>query len=159
MKKVFVLLFAVLLLTVTGCGRTHEDGSVDLKVVKGEYRAVWEDHYRYDTPILIETFADWQKFLEDHPAQSAAEDFLEQEYTEGFFGDHLLYVFLKGEASGSNTLTVKGANLKNDTLELLMERVVPDEGTDDLATRICIFGVKKEDVKNVTTVKDIILEQ
>ena len=155
MKKVLVFLFAVLLLAVTGCGQSRGDGF--LKVEKGDYRAVWGDHYQYGIPILIETFAQWQRFLEDHPAQSDTEDVLKREYKEDFFGDHVLYVFIKEESSGSNTLTVKGAKMENDTLELIMERVVPAEGTDDLATRICIFGIKKEDVENVKTVNEVIL--
>jgi hypothetical protein len=153
------LIFLALLLLATGCGMpARGDGSVQLSVVKGEYRAQWQDNYQYDTPILIDKFADWQKFLKDHPAQSTTEDVLKQEYKESFFKEHLLYVYIKGEPSGSNTLTVKGATRQEDTLKLGMERVVPEQGTDDLASRICIFGLKREDVKNVKAVEGVISE-
>jgi len=158
MKRI-PLIFLALMLLVTGCGMpARRDGTIQLPVVKGEYRAQWQDGYQYDTPIFIDKYADWQKFLQDHPAQSATEDVLRQEYGEGFFQDHVLYVYIKGEASGSNTLTVKGATRQGETLKLLMERVVPDQGTDDMASRICVFGLKREDVKNVKVVEGVIAE-
>lgn len=157
MKRFLAAAFIVLFLfTTSGCGSR---GNGDLSLVGGEYRAQWEDDYRYDTPILIDSYQEWLEFLETHPAQSSNEDVLEQDYSQDFFADHVIYAYIKGEASGSNTLTAKGAARKDNILQLTMERFVPDQGTDDLAARICVFGLKREDLKGIQEVEVIILEK
>lgn len=157
MKKGLFVFMAALLLIFTGCSTPDGNGG-ELDLISGEYRAVWEENYAYETPTRIDSLSDWEAFLERHPAQSANEDVLEQEYGEEFFEKHIIYVYIKSEASGSNRLTVKGARRNGDELELIMERFVPEEGTDDLATRICVFGIKREDIKNISVVTSSIVE-
>ncbi len=154
-----------MLLVFTGCvkpstdkGTDTEQPSINLELVSGDYRAIWEEDYKYDTPILIDNLYDWKEFLNNHPAQSTNEDVLQQDYDDAFFEDSVIYAYLKSEGSGSNKLTVSGAKLNGDKLELFMERIVPEEGTDDMATRICLFGVKKDNLKNIKEVEGIILE-
>ena len=38
-----------------------------------------------------------------------------------------------------------------------MERTVPEMGTTDMATRICLFGIDREDIEGIKTVEAVIL--
>ncbi|MGE5577315.1 MAG: WD40/YVTN/BNR-like repeat-containing protein [Syntrophothermus sp.] len=136
-----------------------EQPSIELEIVSGEYRAQWKETYKYDTLVLIDNLSDWKEFLKNHPAQSKYEDLLLQDYNDEFFKHSLIYAYVKSEGSGSNELTVKGTELNGDKLKLFMIRTVPGNGTSDMATRICLFGLKRDKVKNVKVVEGIITEK
>jgi hypothetical protein len=130
-----------------------------LKITGGEYRAQWSGTYNYDTPILIDSLSAWKEFFKSHPEQSVKEDILQKNYGRVFFKDSVIYAYVKGERSGLIRLKVKGAELNGDKLRLFMERINPGEGTCDMATRICLFGIKKSNIKNVTVVEAIIADK
>lgn len=135
------------------------DNTVKLDIVRGEYRAIWKESYKYNTPILIDNITDWAKFLKNYPSQSINEEILQQNFNEEFFRQSVVYAYAKSEGSGSVRLTAKEAKLTGDKLKLFMERTVPEGGTGDMATRICLFGVKSDDAKNVKSVEGIILNK
>ena len=135
------------------------DNTVKLDIVRGEYRAISRESYKYNTPILIDNITDWAKFLKNYPSQSINEEILQQNFNEEFFRQSVVYAYAKSEGSGSVRLTAKEAKLTGDKLKLFMERTVPEGGTGDMATRICLFGVKSDDVKNVKSVEGIILNK
>ncbi|MBU5428444.1 hypothetical protein KQI41_18805, partial [Tissierella pigra] len=135
-----------------------EQFPIELDLVSGEYRAIWKEGYKYDTPILLNNLNDLEEFLSNHPAQSADQDILQQNYDDDFFKESVVYGYVKSEGSGSVKLIVNRAELKEDILKLFMERTVPEEGTDDMATRICLFGINRGDIKNVNAVEGIILD-
>lgn len=39
-----------------------------------------------------------------------------------------------------------------------MERIVPEVDTDDMTTRVCFFGINRNDIKSIKTVEGIILD-
>jgi uncharacterized protein YcfL len=136
-----------------------ENTPVELDLVSGEYRAIWKESYNYNTPILINDSNNLKEFLNTHPAQSASEDILQQNYNDEFFKQSVIYAYVKSEGSGSVKLTVNRAELNGDILKLLMDRAVPKVGTTDMATRVCLFGVIRNDIKNVKTIEGIILDR
>lgn len=135
-----------------------EQFPIELDLVSGEYRATWKEGYKYDTPILLNNLNDLEELLSNHPAQSANQDILQQNYDDDFFKESVVYAYVKSEGSGSVRLIVNRAELNEDILKLFMERTVPEEGTDDMATRICLFGINRDDIKNVNAVEGIILD-
>lgn len=168
--KVLFILLAVLILT--GCSNTKIETTntlteveqtqtqptiVELETINGEYRAVWNENYEYDKPLKIENHSEWVDFFNEHP-ESGMEDNFKKEFTKEFFEDNVLYAYVKSEPSGSILLLTKSVQLQNDILTLYMERIVPEVGTEDMATRICIFGISREKIKNVRTVNVLISE-
>jgi len=143
---------------VTNNGLNIENISIELDLVSGEYRAIWSEDYKYDTPILLNNLNDLEEFLSNHPAQSANQDILQHNYNDEFFKEGVVYAYVKSEGSGSIKLIVNRAELNENILKLFMERTVPEEGTDDMATRICLFGINRDDIKNVNAVEGIILD-
>lgn len=135
-----------------------EQFPIELDLVSGEYRAIWKESYKYDTPILINDLNALEEFLSNHPAQLSNKDILQQNYNDEFFKQRVIYAYVKSEGSGSIKLTVKKAEIDGDILKLFMERIVPKEGTTDMATRICLFGINRDDIKNVKIVEGVILE-
>jgi hypothetical protein len=149
------LIAVVLLLSVVlsgGCAGGN------LEIIKAEYRAQYIDEYSYGTPILIDSIEKWQAFLDEHPEQSTNEDVLQRDFDKEFFKDRVVYVYVSSEASGSNQLAADKAEITGDTLKLYMTRTIPETGTDDMAARVCIFGLKRENIKNVKTVEVMIEE-
>lgn len=148
--------------TVTSISEDEQNQSqpvvVELKTINGEYRAVWKENYEYDTPLKIENYSDWVTFFREHPESSATENVLNQNFTATFFKDNVLYAYVKSEPSGSIKLFAKTVRLENDILTLYMERIVPEVCTDDMATRICLFGINREKIKDVRTVDVLIAE-
>lgn len=133
-----------------------EHSGQSLEVIGAEYRAQWNKDYKYDTPILIDNLIEWEDFLDNHPEYSRTEDALKQNYNEDFFKHSVIYAYIKSMGSGSIMLKVKGARLNGDKLKLLMECIVPEVGTCDMATRICLFGINRDEIKNANTVEAII---
>jgi hypothetical protein len=152
MKQLIAILLLISLVLLFGCAADN------LEITKAEYRAQYGDAYNYGTPILIESIEKWQAFLDEHPEQSTTEDVLQRDFDQEFFQDRVLYVYISSENSGSNLLTAEKAEITGDTLKLYLTRTIPETGTDDLAARICIFGVKRANSKNVKTVDVIISE-
>jgi len=146
------------LLVISGCAGRNQ-GTNQLKVKGEQYRAQYSDQYQYDTPILIDSLSAWEEFFSTHPEQSKNEDTLHKDYDKAFFNDSVIYAYIKSEGSGSIKLKVKGAELREDKLRLFIERINPGEGTDDMATRICLFGIEREKIKNLKTVEAIIEEK
>lgn len=54
---------------------------------------------------------------------------------------------------------MKKAKIDGDILKLFMDRIVPDDGTTDMATRICLFGINREGIKDIKAVEGIILDK
>jgi len=98
-------------------------------------------------------------FLKKHPAQSATGDTLQQNYNEEFFKHSIMYAYVKSEGSGSINLIAKNAELNGDQLNLYMERTSQSEGTDDMAALVCLFGIIKDDNKNVKSAVTIISDR
>lgn len=184
-RKILFLVFLLILLSISGCKSifhielgSHPDqddkptnnglnvknlpveqSPIELGLVSGEYRAIWKENYKYDTPILINDLDDLEEFLSNHPQQSASEDMLQQYYDDEFFSQNVIYVYVKSEISGSIKLNVKSAELNGDILKLFMEHKVPEGMDDDMATRVCLFGINRNDIKNVKTMEGIILNR
>lgn len=137
--------------------KPEEQFLLELDLASGEYRANWKESYNYDTPILIDSLVDWTEFLKEHPSESANTDTLLHNYNDEFFEERLIYAYIKSEGSGSNNLKVNRAELNGDRLDLFMDYSVPELGTCDMATLICVFGIKRNDIENVKTVEVIIL--
>lgn len=160
-----IVIFAVLALT--GCSYTFvetdtslskekltqtQKPSVELEIITEEYRAVWEENYKYDVTQIIENYSEWVDFFKRHPESSISENVLNRDFTATFFEDNVLYAYVKSEPSGSNLLLAKAVELEGDELRLIMEHIVPEVGSDDNATRICLFGISRDSIKNVRTV-------
>lgn len=165
MKRLAVL-FMITLLLCTGCAAQRipsaatpvETGPVALDIVPGEYRSSWHDTYQFSKPLLLDTFGAWEVFLMDHPDYSSREDPLVQEYDESFFDHSVVYAYIESEPSGSIRLKVTKSVLEGSILKLYMERTIPQMGTDDMAARICLFGIKRDDLKGVKSVEAVINE-
>lgn len=72
-----------------------EQFPIELDLISGEYRAIWNEGYKYDIPILINNLNDLEEFLSNHPAQSANEDILQKNYNDEFFIKILYMLLLK----------------------------------------------------------------
>ncbi len=143
---------------VTNNGLNIENISIELDLVSGEYRAIWSEDYKYDTPILLNNLNDLEEFLSNYPAQSSNQDILQRTYDDEYFMKNVVYAYVKSEGSGSVKLTVKKAEIDRDKLKLFMDRIAPGVGTTDMATRICLFGINRDDIKNVSVIEGIILD-
>ena len=53
---------------------------------------------------------------------------------------------------------MKKAEIDGEILKLIMGRTVPEDGTTDMATRIYLFGINRDDIRNVNVVEGIILD-
>ncbi len=173
MRIISILITLMLFFTATGCvakdpkvetpqtsaprqtqpiqtepGRIENEGT--------QYRAADSDAYTYDTPILLDSFAVFEAFVENHPQQSENEDTLAHSFNEAFFDEHVLYAYVKSEGSGSIKLEVNETQVEGTVLSLFMKRTVPDIGTDDMATRICLFVIEKGILESVVTVEAVI---
>ena len=135
------------------------DGTIKLDDINSEYRAEWKESYKYNSPILIDSYIDLMEFLKKHPSQSTSEDIILEKYDKDFFKQGIIYAYVKSEGSGSVSLSAKKAELTRDKLRLYMERIDPGEGTTDMATRVCLFGIKRNDVKNIKSVEGIIMDK
>lgn len=152
MKRLIAIVLLVSVVFLFGCAGGN------LEIIMTEYRAQYIDGYSYGSPILIDSVEKWQVFLDEYPGQSTTEDALQRDFDKEFFQDCVLYAYVSSEASGSNRFSAVKAELIGDTLKLYMMRTIPETGTDDMAARVCIFGVKRENIKNVRTVEVIIEE-
>lgn len=165
MKRLTVLLLMALLVC-TGCASQRipstdgpaETGPADLNIVAGEYRAQYSHDYQFSVPLLMDDFSGWEVFLMNHPGDSSKEDALVQAYDESFFDHSVVYAYIESEPSGSISLKVKKVVLEGSVLKLYMERTIPQMGTDDIAVRICLFGISREDLKGVKSVDAVINE-
>lgn len=136
-----------------------ENSPIELDLICEGYRAIWKESYHYDVPILIDNLTALTDFLKKHPAQSATGDTLQQNYNEEFFKHSIMYAYVKSEGSGSINLIAKNAELNGDQLNLYMERTSQSEGTDDMAALVCLFGIIKDDNKNVKSAVTIISDR
>lgn len=124
--------------------------------MKTEYRAQFNDMYILGEPLLIDSLEQWQLFFENHPEWSSNEDNLEWELDELFFEERAIYAYISNESSGSNRFEAEKAEVSDNILKLYMTRTVPETHTDDLASRICFFGIKHVDIQNIKSVEAII---
>lgn len=145
--------------TITEKGKHTDQAGIELDVMMAEYRALWKENYKYDTPILIDNMSDWKIFLSEHGQQSITEDVLDKDFNDDFFKHSVLYAYIESETSGSIELHAKGARLNEDKLILSMERKAPLNGTMDMAARICLFGVRRDMIKNVKSVEAFIKQK
>jgi hypothetical protein len=150
MKRLVGLALMISIIFISGCT------SKDIEIIKTEYRAQFSDMYILGEPLLIDSYEQWQLFLESHPEQSNNEDNLEWELEELFFEESVIYAYISNESSGSNRFEAEKAEVSDNILRLYMTRFVPETGTDDLATRICFFGIKHIDIQNIKSVEAII---
>lgn len=183
MKNLIILFITILLLfALIGCNSIKEPSIADfdvnnashnilpdednkstnqtpksLDLVSGEYGAPWKESYKYDIPILIDSLSDWIEFLKDHPIDRIKDNISLENYNDEFFKERLIYAYVKSEGSGSNNLRVNRAELNGDKLNLFMTRTVPVVGTCDMATLVCLFGINRDDIKDVKAVEGIIL--
>lgn len=140
----------ITIIFISGCTTS------ELEIMKTEYRAQFNDMYILGEPLLIDSFEQWQLFLENHPEWSSNEDNLEWEVEELFFEERAIYAYISNESSGSNRFEADKAEVSDNILKLYMTRTVPETHTDDLATRICLFGIEHVDIQNIKSVEAII---
>jgi hypothetical protein len=172
--KGFSIIVILVVLALTGCSNTFIDTDtplsketftqtqktkVELEIITEEYRAVWEENYLYDEPQIIENYSDWVDFFELHPESSPTENVLKRDFTANFFNENILYAYLESEPSGSILLLAKAAEIEGDKLILIMERIIPEVGSDDMATRICLFGINRDEINNVKSINVTIDER
>ncbi len=150
MKRLAGLALMITIIFISGC-TTNE-----LEIMKTEYRAQFNDMYILGEPLLIDNFEQWQLFLDSHPEQSNNEDNLEWKLDELFFEESVIFAYISNESSGSNRFEAEKAEVSDNILRLYMTRFIPETGTDDLATRICFFGIKHVDIQNIKSVEAII---
>ncbi|SHF09498.1 hypothetical protein [Alkalibacter saccharofermentans] len=159
MKK-FMLSIIILsmVLSSTACFSPDEPDETVASLDTAEYRAQWSEDYEYDVPIEIDSYANFEIFLSDHPQQDLEIEELTLKFNEEFFVNNLIYAYVKSEPSGSNELEADKAVLENGTLILKMDRYVPEIGTTDMAARVCIFALSRETMTQVSTVIGLITE-
>ena len=118
-RKILFLVFLLILFSISGCksifhvelgSRPNKDNRstnnrlnvenlsveqspIELDLVSGEYRAIWKENYKYETPTLINGLDDLEVFLSNHPAQSSSEDILLRNYNDEFLVK-MLYTFM-----------------------------------------------------------------
>ena len=165
--KGIVIVVILAVLALTGCSYSFietdtslskekqtqtQKPAVELESLTEEYRAVWEEDYEYDVPQIIENYSDWVDFFKRHPESSPTENILNRDFTATFFEDNVIYAYLESEPSGSILLLAKAAEIEGDKLNLIMERIIPEVGSDDMATRICLFGINRDEINNVRSI-------
>ncbi|MDP3386198.1 MAG: hypothetical protein Q8S24_03100 [Eubacteriales bacterium] len=150
MKRLASIALFISIILISGCN-TNE-----LEILKTEYRAQFNEMYILGEPQLIDSYEKWQLFLESHPEQSNNEDNFGWDLEELFFEESVIYAYISNESSGSNRFEAEKAEVSDNILRLYMTRTVPETGTDDLATRICFFGIKNADIQNIKSVEAII---
>jgi hypothetical protein len=150
MKRLAGIALMITIIFISGCTTS------ELEIMKTEYRAQFNDMYILGEPLLIDSFEQWQLFLENHPEWSSNEDNLEWEVEELFFEERAIYAYISNESSGSNRFEADKAEVSDNILKLYMTRTVPETHTDDLATRICLFGIEHVDIQNIKSVEAII---
>ena len=150
MKRLIVLALILSIFFINGCS-TNE-----IEIVTADYRAEYNDMYIVSEPLLIDSLEQWQLFLESHPEWSNNEDNLEWELDDLFFEDRIIYAYVSNESSGSNTFKAEKAEVSDNVLKLFMTRTIPETHTDDLAIRICLFGIRRIDIQNTRPVEAII---
>ncbi|NTW73149.1 MAG: hypothetical protein HGA49_13040 [Eubacteriaceae bacterium] len=159
MKRILIVVLLIFASMIFPSCSPSENEPITLEAVMLNYRAVWTENYEYDTPVLIDSFTKYEKFLADHPEQTLSEEPLTMEFNETYFTDHWVYAYVKSEPSGSNQLSGEKAVLEGSTLKLTMAHFAPEIGTADMAARVCLFGIKNDLLKDVKTVKGEIQEK
>ncbi len=150
MKRLIVLALILSIFFIQGCTTS------EIEILKADYRAEYNDMYILGEPLMIDSFEQWELFLESHPEQFQNEDNLEWDFDELFFEDRIIYAYISNESSGSNRFEAEKAEVSNNILRLFMTRTIPQTGTDDLATRVCLFGIDRVSIQNIRTVEAII---
>lgn len=140
--------------------------TTELDIISAEYRTEWKEYSEiYDTPILISNHARLLVVLDNNPDMSSDSELFEL-FDEDFFEDNVIYAYIKSEASGSNQLTVDRAvfedvgdsERENNKLILYMNRYTSEIGTADMAARVCLFGVTREDIEEVEEIVKVVSE-
>ncbi len=131
------------------------DGTL-LELKTAEYITQYNINYQYDTPILIESYAQWQEFVVSHPNFYNGDAL--QHYDENYFEDSIIYAYVKKEPNYGVSLKVYKSIITDDILELFMVRNVPKVVAPLEETLICLFGLNRNDIQNIESVRAIILE-
>ncbi|MDF2608232.1 MAG: hypothetical protein K0S34_2430 [Bacillales bacterium] len=152
MKKFYIVLVGVLILMVVGCGKEKSSGPVELDFGAGAYRANWDENNLTDKAIKIDSSKLMNEFLEQHVPFSEEDKEVVNKYNEDFFKDNVIYAYVTNESSGSNQLESANAIRDGENLKLKVKRVIPQIGTMDMASRVALFELKRDDVENVTNV-------
>lgn len=150
MKRLIVLALILSIFFIQGCTTS------EIEILKADYRAEYNDMYILGEPLMIDSFEQWELFLESHPEQFQNEDNLEWDFDELFFEDRIIYAYISNESSGSNRFEAEKAEVSNNILRLFMTRTIPQTGTDDLASRVCLFGIDRGSIQNIRTVEAVI---
>ena len=150
MKRLVAIALLISIVVLSGCT------SNEIEILSANYRAQYNDIYIVSEPLLIDSFEQWVEFLENHPEQSPNEDNLEWRLEELFFDEHFIYAYISHESSGSNRFEAEKAEVEENILKLYMTRTIPETHTDDLAIRICLFGIRRADIPNTRTIEAII---
>jgi hypothetical protein len=150
MKRLVAIALLTSIIALSGCT------SNEIEILSTNYRAQYNDMYIVSEPLLIDSFEQWVEFLENHPEKLTNEDNLEWHLDELFFDERVIYAYISQESSGSNRFEAEKAEVSDNILKLYMTRTIPETHTDDLAIRICLFGIRRVDIQNTRTVEAII---
>ncbi len=113
--------------------------------------------YNYDpmraSQTVVDSLADLHGFFETHQGvidfdtsyggDNPSFSVLAEQYDEGFFETNGVIILIIDEGSGSIRHHVKGLEVNEDMLMILLEREVPETGTDDMATWLIVIEYEK----------------
>jgi hypothetical protein len=152
MKKFYIVLVGILILMAVGCGKEKSSGPVELDFGAGTYRANWDENNLTDKSIKIDSTKLMNEFLEQHVPFTEEDKEVVKKYDGDFFKDKVVYAFVTNESSGSNLLEPANAIRDGEKLKLKVKRIIPQIGTMDMAARVALFELKRDDVENVSNV-------
>ena len=136
-------------------GETNVKSSV-LDILYGQYRTGSKDRTKFYKAILINNQDEYNAFIQDFNIGILMEGSLEQNLNSNFFDEYVIYAYVTSESSGSIKVTVNGVEIDGNILKLKIDRTIPEVGTCDMAYRACLFGIKRDDIKEVKSVEVLI---
>ncbi len=161
-KATLFLIVAALLMSSVGCRFTDQTVHVHPSFSAQYIRTNgYHDQRRYPIASMIQSKADlfayYEKYKNEYdldrranPASDYTIGFLDaiDRYDDSFFAKNLLILVLTEEGSGSVRHLVKDVYIDNALINILVERQIPQVGTDDMAEWHIILEMKKSDIKN-----------
>ena len=157
MKNFAIYSICAILIILMGCSSaTNESEQVSdvqyIRLYKVSHHANLIPNTVIHSPIELNSFYEQNKDQYDlerreHLAENSATGFLDacDKYTEDFFTSHNLFLLGIEEPSGSIRHEVISINEMDDGFyHVIVRKIIPDAGTDDLATWLLLIEVGKE---------------
>ncbi len=160
--KVTVVMLVCILFLLSGCNSTGINAGLLELDFKAQYIRTngYVEGIKYPIVTIIKSTDELERYYLDkkdtYDLERRTEIYSDtttgflnaiDKYDNAYFKDSILILILLEEGSGSIRHTVKGAKDKQGLVEIAIERITPEIGTDDMAEWHIMIELKKADYK------------